>query len=91
MKKKNYAPTETPWLNILVLLFHNFVKEGKSQTSCFSITSHISLGTDFRKQNESSLLGNFQSHSVRNMNCGQGLWTLQWHNSKRALIIKKGA
>ena len=29
--------------------------------------------------------------SLRNITCGQGLWTMDWHNSLCALIVKKGA
>ena len=39
-----------------------------------------------RKENERSSFP-FQSHSVQNINCGQGLWTMDWHNSHCVLII----
>lgn len=31
----------------------------------------------------------FPRHSEQGINCGQGLWTVDWHNSLCALIIKK--
>ena len=53
------------WLNILVLLFYSFVKERKSQASCFPIRPHIFSRIDLRKENESSLFRGkfpFQRH-----------------------------
>ena len=32
----------------------------------------------------------FQSYSVQIIDCGRRLWTMDWHNSQCALVIRKG-
>ena len=46
-------PTKASWLNVSVLLLHNFVKESKTRASCFPIYSLIfrRIGWRIRKQN----------------------------------------
>jgi len=90
-------PIKLPWLNIPVVLFHNFFKESNYKSQAYVWTMPFRLiATSFReidlpKENKNSLSGKFpfQSHSVRNKNCGQEGWTMDWFNSQYALIMKR--
>ena len=59
-KKKIKRQQKHPaWMNIPVLLFHNFMKNCESQAYGFPINSHIFSRPDLHKGNQSSLFGKF--------------------------------
>jgi len=58
-KKIKGQQNHPAWMNIPVLLFHNFMKSCESQAYCFPINYHIFSRTDLRKGNESLLFGKF--------------------------------
>ena len=74
-------PTKTPWLNISVLLLHNFVKESQTRASYFQINS-LSMNWFAQQGNESSLFGKFPFSEPF-------MWTMDWHNTQCELIIKR--
>ena len=91
IRKKDKTPTKDPgWIfpSFCFVILWKIVKAKRVVFRLILTSFHELI---YVREMKVHCSGNFpfQSHWARNINCRQGLWTTDWHNSQCTLFIRK--